>query len=81
MLRNYPSLSEFSLGNGIGADEVADDPKIRGSNDRQRINMHERYEVEYWTSKWHVSREQLAEAVEKVGSMSAVVAKQLGKEL
>ena len=58
---------------------MADDPKIRGSHDRQRINLHERYEVEYWTSKWHISREQLAEAVEKVVSLA--VAKQPGKEL
>jgi hypothetical protein len=60
---------------------MVDDRKMRGSHDRQRINIHERYEVEYWTSKWHVSREQLAEAVEKVGPMSAAVAKQLRKEL
>jgi Protein of unknown function (DUF3606) len=59
--------------------QMVDDPKIRGSHDRQRINIHERYEVEYWTSKWNVSREQLTEAVEKVGPMSAAVAKQLGK--
>jgi len=37
-------------------------------------------QLEYWTSKWHISREQLAEAVKKVGPMSAAVAKQLGKE-
>ena len=60
---------------------MADDPKLRGSHDRQRINLHERYEVEYWTSKWHISPEQLAEAVKKVGPMSAAVASELGKEM
>lgn len=60
---------------------MVDDPKISGSQDRQRINLHERYEVEYWTSKWQISREQLAEAVKKAGPISAAVAKQLGKEV
>ena len=42
--------------------------------------MSEDYEVAYWSKKWGVSREQLAEAVRKVGPMSAAVAKALGKE-
>jgi len=33
--------------------------------DRQRINMSEDYEVAYWSKKWDVSGEQLAEAVRK----------------
>jgi len=78
--RNFLPHQEFLCGNRK-RQQMADDPKIRGSHDRQRINLHERYEVEYWTSKWHISREQLAEAVKKVGPMSAAVAKQLGKEL
>ena len=45
---------------------MTDDPKIRGSNDRQ---------------KWQVSHEQLAEAVRKVVPMSAAVAKDLEKEV
>ena len=59
---------------------MADDRTLRGQQDRQRINMSEDYEVDYWTKKWGVSREQLAEAVRKVGPMSASVAKLLGKE-
>ena len=59
---------------------MADDRTLRGQQDRQRINMSEDYEVAYWTKKWGVSREQLAEAVRKVGPMSASVAKLLGKE-
>ena len=59
---------------------MADDRTLRGQQDRQRINMSEDYEVAYWTEKWGVSREQLAEAVRKVGPMSASVAKLLGKE-
>jgi Protein of unknown function (DUF3606) len=59
---------------------MADDRTLRGQQDRQRINMSEDYEVAYWTKKWDISREQLAEAVRKVGPMSASVAKLLGKE-
>lgn len=59
---------------------MADDRTLRGPQDRQRINMSENYEVAYWTKKWGISREQLAEAVRKAGPMSAAVAKLLGKE-
>ena len=59
---------------------MADDRTVRGPGDRQRINLNERYEVQYWTSKWRISHEQLTEAVRKVGPMSAAVAKELGKE-
>ena len=60
---------------------MADNRNLRGPGDRQRINLNERYEVQYWTSKWRISDEQLTEAVRKVGPMSAAVAKALGKEL
>jgi uncharacterized protein DUF3606 len=58
---------------------MTDDPSKRGQADRTRINMHEDYEVRYWTQKWNVSRDQLAAAVRKVGVMVADVAKRLGK--
>jgi hypothetical protein len=47
---------------------MADDPKKRGAQDRTRINMHEDYEVRYWTKALGVTRERLAEAVAKVGN-------------
>jgi len=59
---------------------MADDRNLQGPQDRQRINLSEDYEVTYWSKKWDVSREQLAEAVRKAGPMSAAVAKLLGKE-
>lgn len=41
----------------------------RGRNqDRSRINMHEDYEVRYWTQALKVTEEQLAEAVRQVGN-------------
>ena len=59
---------------------MADDKTKRGAQDRSRVNMSEDYEVEYWTSKWGVSRDQLAAAVKKAGPMVANVAKELGKQ-
>jgi hypothetical protein len=59
---------------------MADDRTLRGPRDRQRINMSEDHEVAYWTRKWGVSREQLAEGVREAGPMSEAVAKFLGKE-
>ena len=58
---------------------MADDRNIRGTADRCRINMQEDYEVRYWTEKWSVTREQLAEAVRAVGVMVKDVAAKLGK--
>jgi hypothetical protein len=58
---------------------IADDRSIRGAADRTRINMQEDFEVRYWTQKWNVSREQLADAVSEVGVMAAGVARKLGK--
>ena len=59
---------------------MADNRTIRGPQDRQRINLSEDYVVAYWSMKWDVSREELAEAVRKAGPMSAAVAKLLGRE-
>jgi hypothetical protein len=47
---------------------MADDRSKTDSADRDRINMHEDYEVRYWSQKWQVNREQLADAVRSVGS-------------
>ena len=58
---------------------MADDRNVRGAADRSRINMQEDYEVRYWTEKWSVTREQLAEAVRAVGVMVKDVAAKLGK--
>ena len=54
-----------------------DDRKNKGQPDRSKINMHEAYEVKYWTHQLGVSREQLQAAVEKVGNAAAAVRKEL----
>lgn len=56
-----------------------DDLKNRGQQDRSKINMHEDHEVKYWTRQLGVSKEQLQNAVDKVGNGAAAVRKQLGQ--
>ena len=50
----------------------------RARPDRSKINMHERYEVKYWTHQLGVSRERLQQVVDKVGNSAAAVRKELG---
>jgi hypothetical protein len=58
---------------------MADDKTKRGGSDRSRINLQERYEVEYWTKKFGVTKERLEQAVQRVGSSSVeLVRKELG---
>ena len=58
---------------------MADDKSKRGQQDRSRINMHEDYEVRYWTKYLGVSRDELQRAVDKVGPSAASVRKELGE--
>jgi hypothetical protein len=60
---------------------MADDKHNRGPQDRARVNLSEEYEVRYWTEKFGVSKERLAEAVKTAGSSAAAVAHALGKTL
>jgi hypothetical protein len=59
--------------------QMADDLSKRGSQDRQRINIHEDYELRYWSEKFGVSKDQLRSAVQHVGPMVHNVARHLGK--
>lgn len=58
---------------------MADDKSKRGAADRDRINVHEKYEMEYWTKVLGVTPERLKELVAKHGVMAADVRKALGK--
>ena len=58
---------------------MADDLKNRGAQDRARVNVHEDHEVRYWTEKCGVTKQQLADAVKKVGVSIDAVARELGK--
>jgi uncharacterized protein DUF3606 len=56
-----------------------DDLNKKGAGDRSKINMHEDYEVKYWTKQLGVSRDELEKAVNKVGNSAAAVRKELGR--
>jgi hypothetical protein len=57
---------------------MADDKTNRGAQDRSRINVHEDYEVRYWTQALGVSAERLRELVEKHGTSAKAVREALG---
>ena len=58
---------------------MSDDTSKRGPADAQRINIHEDYEVLYWTTVLEVSEEKLKETVKRVGVMAKDVREALGK--
>jgi hypothetical protein len=49
---------------------MADDKSKTDYRDRTRINMNERYEVDYWKDKFGVTGQALAGAVRATGSSS-----------
>lgn len=75
-----PTVANHRL---ISAQEVlvADNLFLRGQPDRSKVNVHEQWELDYWTSKWGVSAHQLRSAVAAVGVSAAAVARYLGKPL
>lgn len=56
---------------------MADDKTKRGPQDAARINIHEEYELTYWTDRFGVSAEQLRAAVNKVGVSAEAVEREL----
>ena len=59
---------------------MTDDTAKKRPQDSSRINVHEDYEVRYWTKELAVTSDKLKEAVKKVGPMVADVRKELGKK-
>jgi Protein of unknown function (DUF3606) len=57
---------------------LGDDILNRGQPDRSKINMHEDFEVKYWTKHLGVTREELEKVVQKVGNSAKAVEKELG---
>jgi len=58
---------------------MSDDKNKAGQQDRDRINVHEEYELRDWSKKFGVSHEELKAAVGKVGPMAGDVRKYLRK--
>lgn len=56
---------------------MSDDKSKRGQQDRSRINLHEDYEVRYWTDKLGISKAELEELVRDFGSSSTAVETEL----
>ncbi len=50
-----------------------DDKSKRGPQDAARINVNEDYELQYWSEKFGVSRDQLKHAVTQVGVSAKAV--------
>jgi len=48
---------------------MADNPNIRGQQDRQRIDVHQEHELRYWSEKFGVTPDDLKEAIDAVGPM------------
>ena len=59
---------------------MADDKSKKGPADAKRVNVHESYEVEYWTKKFGCTKAELEAAVKKVGVMADDVEKELKKK-
>ena len=58
---------------------MSDDKSKAGPQDRSRINVNERYELDYWTKRFGVTPELLKAAVAAVGPGVADVERQLAR--
>lgn len=56
---------------------MADDKTKVGGQDRQRINVNEDYELQDWSKKFGVSKDELKRAVAKVGDRADDVEREL----
>lgn len=56
---------------------MADDKTLRSPQDRAQIALGEDYEVRYWTERFGVSKDQLADAVKTVGNSADAVERHL----
>jgi hypothetical protein len=55
---------------------MSDNLNNRGPQDRNRINVHEPWEVTYWTKELGVTKEELEKAVQKAGSTAVSAVRQ-----
>ena len=58
---------------------MSDNKQDRGPQDASRINVHEEYEVRYWTKALGITKDELEAVVEKAGTRSDAIRKELGK--
>lgn len=60
---------------------MPDDLTDTGGQDRTRISLREEHEIRYWSEKFGITREELADAVEQVGTSANAVAIYLDKPI
>lgn len=58
---------------------MTDNLKIRQPQDPTKINVHEDWELKYWSNKFGATPEQLKQAVKAAGVNAKAVEKHLGK--
>jgi Protein of unknown function (DUF3606) len=58
---------------------MADDLTKRGKPDRDRVNVHEDWELRDWAKELGVTPQQLKDAEKKVGPMVKDIKRELGK--
>lgn len=58
---------------------MSDNLKIKQPQDPNFVNVHEAWELAYWTKKFGVTETALKEAVKKVGTSVAALTKHFGK--
>lgn len=56
---------------------MSDNLHKHGPADAKRVNVHEKWEVDYWTKKFGVSEEKLKEAAGAAGPMAVNIEKYL----
>jgi hypothetical protein len=56
---------------------MSDNLTKRDQRDHSKINMHEDFEVKYWTKQLGVSNDELQKAIDEVGNSAAAVRKEL----
>jgi hypothetical protein len=57
---------------------VSDNLRIKQPQDPLQVNIHEPWELNYWSDKWKVTRERIIAAVHAVGTRTHNVAAYLG---
>lgn len=58
---------------------MSDNLNNRGPQDRSRISLSEKWEVQYWTKELNVTEEQLQQAVKQAGHSVNAVRQHLAK--
>ena len=56
---------------------MPDDKSKKFPQDSRRINIHERYELEYWSKRFRVTPQEVRNAVAAVGTSAAAVERRL----